>query len=219
MLLTGCSFESHPVPPEGVPTIRLSTTPDPVPPRTEELVQLPRDGGRITFDENWEVSDGVWMMTDRGIPEIWRPELSSNGLLMDSDPHVLWVMSPGMYGAYPTRVVVYSEPPPVPRRCEDVVEAPLRVESGNPVVFDSDGPSRSLGLPRGDVRVRLCATGLDEAYGEPEFDGDDLDLHVSASRFRLQVWPATWRPGEIVKVGSTYARDEHARVAAAHTSS
>ena len=218
VLLTGCSFESHPEgsgAAEAVPTIRLSTTPTPA--GHGLLVRTTRDGGLITFDRRWGVYDGVWVMGDRGISALPREERSSNGLMLDSSRRALWLMPPGMYGAYPTRVVVYDHRPDVPRHCEDIVEASLVTDGTHSVVFDSDGPSKPLGVGAGTYRVRLCVTGLDEAVGEPEFTGPDRNprLHVSASRFRFQVWPARWAPGEIVKVGSRYARQQHARVARA----
>lgn len=218
VLFTGCSSESHPEAspgPTAVPTIRLSESPSPAGHGVQ--VRMTRDGGLITFDRAWAVYDGIRLMSDRGIPALGRPDRSSNGLMLDSNRHALWLVPPGMYGAYRTQVVVYAREPDIPRRCEDVVETSLITDGTHSVVFDSEGPSRPLGIGAGTYRVRLCATGLDEADGEPEFTGRErsVRLHVSASRFRFQVWPARWAPGAIVRVGSTYARRAHDRVARA----
>lgn len=199
VLLTGCSFESNPEPPEYAVDRSSSST--------------GAADGAVLYDENRELDEGVWALTDQELPRLPIDATASNGLLQEGGARSLWIMAPGLYGGFPTRLISYTSTPAAPPWCEDVVEAPLRVVRDSVAFMGFEDYSDPFEIGSGDFRVRLCASGLDDPMADPEVQGND-DM-VSASRFELQIWPAPWAPGEIVEVGSEFARELHARVAAA----
>lgn len=199
ILLTGCSFESHPVSPTRA-VDRSSGEPI-------------RSGETVLYDGDWELTEGVWALTDRDIPPLPNDAEASNGLLEEGGPRALWIMAPGLYGGFPTRVTSHPSTPEIPAWCEDVVEAPLRVVEQGVSFVGFEDYSDLFDIGSGDFRVRLCASGLDDPLADPEVEGNE-DM-VSTSRFALQIWPASRAPGEIIQVGSAFARDLHADVAAA----
>lgn len=211
LLLVGCGDDDTPLlrtwadSPSAEPSEYVEVIPEPAEPAD----------GAVLYDDDWLLEDGVWVLSDHWNPRLYHDATSSNGLLMEGDPHTLWLMAPGLYGLYPTSVTFHASNPPRPRGCEDVVEAPLRVGKRGRTRFEGfETTSRWFRLGPGDFRVRLCATGLDEADGEPEFTR--TGYHVSASRFRFQIWSAPLSPGRVVRTSSDFAREQHARVERAH---
>lgn len=157
------------------------------------------------LEKDFLVEEGVWYLSDGDLPRIVEPE--GNGLLYPGGRQGLWVSVPGLYGRWPVRLEVRGARPRVADWCEDVVEVPY-AHTGSDIEMGSfESWSRSLALPPGDYRVRLCATGLDSAAQEPEFDG--RRYHVYSSRHLIQLWPAAPEAEAVLRAGSRWAAQQH----------
>jgi hypothetical protein len=169
-------------------------------------------GKGVLYDDAWVVEEGVW---DVRAPGKWVAHTGrafrgqANGLLGAAVDGVMVLVVPGMYGKYRTRVELGGRRPPVPRWCEDVVEAPFRSD-GELVMSSFESFSDTWQVEPGTYRVRYCVTGLDAAATEDEFDGDDY--HTYTGRHLLQLWPAPIAPDEVVRVGSDWAAERHRAV-------
>lgn len=158
--------------------------------------------GPRSLEEDFLVVEGVWWLgTD--YPRLTSP--SGNRLLWSGGRSGLWISVPGLYGLWPVRLDVRRTEPRVPRWCEDVVEAPYEHHGDELRMGSFETTSDPLPLAAGSYRVRLCATGLDAAATEEEFDGEEY--HVYSSRHLIQVWPAPAAPERVLREGSRWARD------------
>lgn len=165
------------------------------------------------YDKPFSVDEGLWdigfLDAEVPFPRIFPGR--TNGLLGADRRTSLVVSTPGLYGRYPTRIELHPTRPRVPSACEDVVEVPYEQVGDEVRMASFDTSTRSMVVPAGSYRVRLCVTGLDIAAQEDEFTGDDYTVY--SSHYLFQLWPAAVAPARIVRTGSDWARRENARVA------
>lgn len=201
LALSACGPE-HSEAPRAEEPVTPAPPPVPVPAPTTE------DG--VLYDDTWVVEEGVWYLgpaddMPRLLDTRSAPETRVTGLLETVDPRYLLVMPPGLYGKYRVRIELHPAQPRVPAWCEDVVEVPLHL-AGEPLAMGSfESFSEPMDVPAGDYRVRYCASELDAAAGEEEFDGDDY--HLYSGRHLFQLWQAPRSPAAVVSEGSDYARE------------
>jgi hypothetical protein len=203
-LLTGCGGSDDTPASRAGATDRAAGTAAPEPTPTD-----PEAGARLSFRGSFDVEDGVWFL---GVSILEAPQDPTagqrNGLLGASGGNFVSVVGPARFGRYPVEVRELASPPPVPAWCEDVVEVSY-AHSGGELVMGGFSDEQVLGgLASGSYRVRLCASGLDQAAVETEED----ESQTYSSRHLFQIWPAPHAPDEVLRVGSTFAEEAHAGV-------
>lgn len=178
-------------------------------PRATKPTNRAGTGRAVLYDDSWVVEEGQWWLG--AFPEQDESEGPSYHRLLESvgDTSVV-ITEPGFYGRYRVRIELDQNAPDIPRWCEDVAEASLRVDPGS----DSDGPvmgsfetfSEELPLEPGWYRVRYCTEKQDVAARQDEFD-ESGEYTLYAGRHLFQLWKAPQTPDVTIRAGSAFARD------------
>lgn len=142
----------------------------------------------ITTDEE---ADGY----DLSAP--WADE--TNGLCGAGVPGMLELITGTHTGYVPFRIELHESAPAVDPAWDEVVEVSFQSESDEAFLTGLMGEEFPFDLPRGEYRVRYCASGFDEAMVSDE--GTDSYL--------LQFWPAPPAPGRILVQTSEGAEAWH----------
>lgn len=142
----------------------------------------------ITTDEE---ADGY----DLSAP--WADE--TNGLCGAGVPGMLELITGTHTGYVPFRIELYESEPAVDPAWEEVVEVSFQSEFDEAFLTGLMGEELPFDLPRGEYRVRYCASGFDEAM----VSDDAPDSYL------LQFWPAPPAPGRILVQTSERAEAWH----------
>jgi hypothetical protein len=127
----------------------------------------------------------------------WADE--SNGLCGAGAPGMLELITGTHTGYVPFRIELHESEPALDPAWEEVVEVSFQSASDAAFLAGLMGEELPFDLPRGEYRVRYCASGFDEAMVSD--DGPDSYL--------LQFWPAPPAPGRIVVQTSERAEAWH----------
>ncbi|GAA2058499.1 hypothetical protein [Williamsia deligens] len=126
-----------------------------------------------------------------------------NGLVGTADPACIPLNSGLHTGDIDVTLEVSQEQPPLDTDgWEDIVEAPLTVDS--PLFLNGWGtgePGVELPLARGTYRLRYSANGMDAAA--------EADTGSGIDRYLITIWPAPASADEVVKQTSDAARYQH----------
>jgi hypothetical protein len=129
-----------------------------------------------------------------------------NGLVGASDPCGIYFVLARRSGGSRVRIAIHDVAPPMPSAYyEDVVEVSATIPPDARVNWMS-WANESQGTvaiePAADYRVRVSAHGRD-AGRDGEFAPDVVD------EYRIDLWPATVGPDEIIRIGSEDAAYWH----------
>ncbi|SFO11710.1 hypothetical protein [Actinomadura madurae] len=129
-----------------------------------------------------------------------------NGLCGAASPGALYLITGLHTGDVGVVVESHSEPPPVDKDWEEIVEVSFTPETDDVTLMQWAGEAAwSLDLDRVDYRVRYCASGMQAAR-----DADTrLDDEPQIDRYLLQFWPAPPEADRVLKQTTEHAAYWH----------
>lgn len=128
----------------------------------------------------------------------------ANGLCAAGTPGVITVLTGTHTGLVPLTVVLLDAEPPVDPGWEEVVEVSWESDGTATTLATFDDGTHVRPVPAGTYRIRLSATGLDEAH---DLARGSTDPEVD--RYRLELWTAPWSRDAVLRTTSTTATWRH----------
>lgn len=155
------------------------------------------------FDVMWVLGGGFDGNFDRNFAG------QVNGLVGAAAPDCVYLKLARRSGGSSVRIVLLDSAPGIDDlQWEDVVEVSMVVPAGQGMWwFGWAGQTGGTleGVQPGSYRLRVSAKGRDAGL-EGEFSDQLLDFYL------LELWPATWQPDAILRVGSEDAKYWHREV-------
>lgn len=145
-----------------------------------------------------------WQIPEDGFTRAFAGQV--NGLCGGAAPGFLCMVTGLHTGHVEFTLELHDEAPPVDDFWEDVVEVSFRATSETVALVQWGAEAAwPLAIRREDLRVRYCATGMDEARAEDT----RLDGEPKLDRYLLQFWPAPPSADGVLKQTSATAAHKH----------